>query len=152
MSDLYLWTIIGSVIINFFLGAIIFIIFVKFPSLVGLLFAKACVWEVGGNGNMLPSPAKMIGQAMKTKKGVYFYEREDCVGFHGIQGIIANMASDAKAIRPELQPVFSLMKKLNIGNRERLFALLNAHPVTMKEYKELKKQSKNESKEGDSNE
>jgi hypothetical protein len=134
-----MWTTLGSVGINFFLVVVIGFIFVKFPSLLGLMFAKRVVWEVAGDGNMHPSPAKAIGGAMRTKKGVYFYERPDCVTFHGIQGIIAHMASDAKAIRPELQPVFSLMKRLNVSNREKLLTLLNARVMTMPEYKALKK-------------
>ena len=139
MSNIYMWTTAGSVIVNFFQLAVIVIIFARFPSILGLLFAKRVVWEVAGDGNMRPSPAKAIGGAMRTKKGVYFYERPDVVSYHGIQGIIAHMASDAKAIRPELQPVFSLMKRLNVNNREKLLALLNARVIQMSEYKAIKK-------------
>lgn len=134
-----MWTTLGSAGLNLFLVVVIAFIFVKFPSLLGLMFAKRVVWEVAGDGNMHPSPAKAIGGAMRTKKGVYFYERPDCVTFHGVQGIIAHMASDAKAIRPELQPVFSLMKRLNVSNREKLLTLMNARVMTMPEYKALKK-------------
>lgn len=110
----------------------------KYPSIVPMVFAKNLVWEIQSNGNLQAKKAKILYGAMKTKKGIYFYERLDVVNCHGKSSIIVN-ESDAKAIRAPLQPVFTLLKKLNVPNRESLYTLLNAPTMTMEQYKKLQK-------------
>lgn len=110
----------------------------KYPTIPAIIFGKNLVWEVQSNGNLRANKAKIQYGSMKTKKGIYFYERLDVVICHGKPGIIVN-ESDAKAIRPSIQPVFSLMKKLNIPNRESLDALLSAPMITTEQYKDMKK-------------
>lgn len=137
MTNIYYMTTIGAGMFALLELVIIFIIFAKFPSLIALLTSKNVVWEIEGTGNMEAKKAKAIGGSLKTKRGIYFYERPDVVSFHGVRGVLANMSTDAKAIRPEIQPVLSLMKKLRVDNRERLDALLTAPLITKEQYKEL---------------
>lgn len=114
------------------------VIFMKVPSLITLLFAKNIVWEVQNNGNMIPTKAKVIYGIMTTKKGNYEYSRTDTINFHGKTGIIVN-ESDAKAIRLKIQPVFTMMKELNVPDRESLEALINAPLISEKKYQNMMK-------------
>jgi hypothetical protein len=124
----------------------ILMIVAKIPSIFTLIFAKNLVWEVQNNGNLIPYKAKIMYGKMNTKKGNYQYGRKDTVNFHGKTGIIVN-ESDAMAIRARIQPVFSLMKKLNIQDREYLEALIYAPFVDVRQlenYKNMNAVVKNE--------
>ena len=117
----------------------IFAMLMKYPSILHIITGKRLVLEVSTDGGCLIRKAKDFAGAMKTKRGYYFYERNATVSLHGKPMIMANAGSDAKAIRPDLQPVFSLLKRKNIQNRESLLAFLNAPLISKKKYESLMK-------------
>lgn len=128
----------------FFLGtlACIGIVLMKFPSITVMILAKRYVWEIFTDGNMRAKKAEIIASSYVTKNASYDFERFDVVNCHGKQCIIVNASTDSKAIRPYLQPLFKLMKKLNVSNREKLDVLLSAPLVTKEEYEKAQEKAK----------
>jgi hypothetical protein len=112
-------------------------VLVMFPSLRVILFSKRFVWEVASDGIMEAKPAKTIGGAYITSTGTYFFEKRDVLSVHGKKCVIAHASTDSKVIRPEIQPVLSIMKKLKIDTREKLEAILGSPLVSQADYQKL---------------
>jgi len=121
---------------------VVIILFVsKFPAFAKLIFAKRVVWEIDGDGQMLPVKARTHSGAMITKGGIYPYTKEDVIRCSGLTGVLAHKASDSRAINPRLMPVFSLFKRLNVDSLEDLESLLKAPLVSKEEYETMIKEN-----------
>lgn len=139
MVNIWMLTTIAGFGMSIILLVMIAMTLMMYPSILVILTAKRWVWEIEGDGDMEAKKATAIGGAYKTKNGFYFYEKKDKLSFHNKSCILAHKASDSKAIRPEIQPVLSLMKKLNVDTREKLFAILEAPLISLDKYETMYK-------------
>jgi hypothetical protein len=136
MVNLWMITTFVALGLLFLFILVVAVFLYMYPTVLALITSRSLVWEVSGTGNFRARPAKELYGALKTKKGVYFYEKLDVVTCHGKNGIIVN-ESNAKALRPDIQPVLSLMKRLNIKNRESIAAILSLPLVTKEQYDQM---------------
>lgn len=113
----------------------------KFPAFVKLIAAKRVVWEIDGDGQMLPVKARTHSGAMITATGIYPYVKEDIVRCSGLTGILAHKASDARALNPRLMPVFSLFKHSNVDSMEDIESILKAPLITQEDYQKMLKEN-----------
>jgi|SRR6056297_439612 len=121
---------------------VVILLFVsKFPAFVKLIAAKRVVFEIDGDGQMMPVKARTHSGAMITKSGIYPYTKEDVIRCSGLTGILAHKASDSRALNPRLMPVFSLFKRLNVDSLEDLESLLKAPLVSKEEYETMIKEN-----------
>jgi len=112
-------------------------IVLMFPCIPVLIFSKRFVMEVYSDGVLEFKKAKTIGGAYITKTGTFFLEKKDVLSLHGKKCVIAHASSDSKVIRPEVQPVLSIMKKLNVDTREKLVAVWSAPLISKEAYEKM---------------
>lgn len=150
ISQFYIMLILEGIIAVLLSVQLIF--FMKFPSLWKLLLAKRVVWEIDGDGVMTPVKARTHSGAMMTDSGIYPYTKKDVVRWSGLSGILAHKASDSRAINPDVLPVLSLLRKVNVDSLEDIEAILKAPLLTKEEYAELQKQEEKRIKEAEEEE
>ena len=105
----------------------------KFPFILKGLFAQRFVFFCGIDGTLRPVPGKVEGYGVRTAEGTYNFEREDVVTFFGIPSIIVYRPI-AKAIRPNIAPVFRKLKKAGIKNRSQFESVLDSKPMSKEEF------------------
>lgn len=135
----YEYIITGLGALNVIEFVVILLFVSKFPAFVKLITAKRVVFEIDGDGQMVPVKARTHSGAMITKGGIYPYTKEDVIRCSGLTGILAHKASDSRAINPRLMPVFSLFKRLNVDSMEDIESLLKAPLVSKAEYEAMMK-------------
>ena len=107
----------------------------KFPFIVKGLFAKRFVFFCGIDGSLRPEPARVEGYGMRTDTGTYNFEREDVVTFYGIPSIIVYRPI-ARAIRPNIAPIFRKLKKAGIKNKRAYASILDSKKMSLEEFKQ----------------
>ena len=107
----------------------------KFPFIVKGLFAQRFVFFCGIDGSIRPEPARVEGYGMRTESGTYNFEREDVVTFYGIPSIIVYRPI-ARAIRPNIAPIFRKLKKAGIKNKRAYASILDSKRMTLEEFKQ----------------
>lgn len=137
MNNFYVMLILELIIV--LLGTTLLIFVAKFPALFKLIFAKRCVWEIDGDGQMSPVKARTHSGAMLTENAVYPFTKNDVVRCFGLTGILAHKASDSRALNPRLMPVLSLFKQSNVDSLEDIEAILKAPLITEAKYLEMEK-------------
>jgi len=135
ISDFYIIIILEALV--GLLATVLMIFLSKFPGFAKLIFAKRVVWEIDGDGQMMPVKARTHSGAMITTSGIYPYTKEDVVRCSGLTGILAHKASDSRALNPRLMPVFSLFKQLNVDSMEDIESILKAPLVTQEHYQKI---------------
>jgi hypothetical protein len=107
----------------------------RFPFILKSLFAQRLVFFCGIDGSIRPEPARVEGYGMRTESGTYNFEREDVVTFYGIPSIIVYRPI-ARAIRPNIAPIFRKLKKAGIKNKRAYASILDSKRMTLEEFKQ----------------
>ncbi|WP_321418184.1 hypothetical protein [uncultured Methanomethylovorans sp.] len=106
----------------------------RFPFILRGIFAQRFVFFCGIDGSIRPEPARVEGYGMRTDSGVYNFEREDVVTFCGVPSILVYRPI-AKAIRPNIAPIFRKLKKAGIKNKNAYKEIIESKPMSMEDFK-----------------
>ncbi len=122
------------------------IVVAKFAPFLPLIFAKQGVLEINESGVIVPRKARSVASTMITTNGdrPYRYTKKDTLRLCGITFVLANKDSDARALNPDVIPVISILKNLNVDSLEDVEAILKAPLYTQEKYEELVKAQKQE--------
>ena len=112
------------------------------PYAVRLALGKRFVWTCYADGSLEPVKATLDGVAYKTKdKGMYEFEREDIVLYGKKPGILV-YAPYSKAMRPNVLPTLTKLKKLGIDRYDMLMGVLGSKLISEQEFKKLQEEAK----------
>jgi hypothetical protein len=106
----------------------------RFPFIFRGIFAQRFVFFCGIDGSIRPEPARVEGYGMRTDSGVYNFEREDVVTFCGVPSILVYRPI-AKAIRPNIAPIFRKLKKAGIKNKNAYKEIVESKPMSLEDFK-----------------
>ncbi|WP_321417262.1 hypothetical protein [uncultured Methanomethylovorans sp.] len=107
----------------------------KFPFILKSLFAQRLVFFCGIDGSIRPEPARVEGYGMRTDTGTYNFEREDVVTFYGIPSILVYRPI-ARAIRPNIAPIFRKLKRAGIKNKTAYASIIDSKRMSLDEFKQ----------------